>query len=136
MSSQPAQQAENELDRELAELLEVDRFEPPEGFRARAELRDPEIYRKADQDWQGGWASQAEQLHWFKRWDTVLDDAEPPFYKWFTGGKLNASYNCLDRHVLDGRGDRVAFHWRGEQGEERDITYASLLAEVQRLANA
>ena len=60
----------------------------------------------------------------------------PPFYKWFTGGKLNASYNCLDRHVEAGNGDRVAFHWRGEEGEERDVTYADLLRDVQRLANA
>ncbi|HEX5224999.1 MAG TPA: acetate--CoA ligase [Solirubrobacteraceae bacterium] len=136
MSSQQTRPQESELDRELASLLDVERFEPPEGFRATAELRDPEIYRKADEDWQTWWAGQAEQLHWFEPWEDVLDDSEPPFYKWFTGGKLNASYNCLDRHVLDGRGDRVAFHWRGEQGEERDITYAALLAEVQRLANA
>ena len=58
----------------------------------------------------------------------MLDDANPPFYKWFAGGTLNASYNCLDRHVEAGLGDRVAFHWRGEEGEERDITYAELLA--------
>ena len=68
------------------------------------------------------------ELHWFKPWDQVLDDSNPPFYKWFVGGKLNVSYNCLDRHVEAGNGDRVAFHWRGEEGEERDITYADLLA--------
>ena len=66
----------------------------------------------------------------------MLDDSNPPFYKWFVGGKLNVSHNCLDRHVAAGRGDRVAFHWRGEEGEERDITYAELLAEVERFANA
>ena len=66
----------------------------------------------------------------------MLDESEAPFYKWFTGGKLNASHNCLDRHVEAGRGDRVAFHWRGEEGEERDVTYADLLRDVQRLANA
>ena len=71
-----------------------------------------------------------------RRWDTVLDDSDPPFYKWFTGGKLNVSYNCLDRHVEAGNGDRVAFHWRGEEGEERDVTYADLLRDVQRFANA
>ncbi len=65
-----------------------------------------------------------------------LDDSNPPFYKWFTDGKLNASYNCLDRHVEAGLGDRVAYHWRGEEGEERDVTYAELLADVQRFANA
>ena len=66
----------------------------------------------------------------------MLDWSDPPFAKWFVGGKLNVSYNCLDRHVEAGRGDRVAFHWRGEEGEERDVTYADLLADVQRFANA
>ena len=83
-----------------------------------------------------GGPRQAEQLDWFKPWERVLDDDDPPFYKWFTGGTLNVSYNCLDRHVIAGRGDRVAFHWRGEEGQERDITYAELLAEVERFANA
>ena len=66
----------------------------------------------------------------------MLDDSNPPFFKWFADGKLNASYNCLDRHVEAGLGDRVAFHWRGEEGEERDVTYADLLRDTQRLANA
>ena len=66
----------------------------------------------------------------------MLDESDPPFYKWFKGGKLNASYNCLDRHVEAGRGERVAFHWRGEEGEERDVTYDDLLRDVQRFANA
>ncbi len=66
----------------------------------------------------------------------MLDDSNPPFYTWFADGTINVSYNCLDRHVLAGRGDRVAFHWRGEEGEERDLTYAELLDDVQRLANA
>ena len=60
----------------------------------------------------------------------VLDDSNPPFYKWFTGGKLNVSHNCLDRHVENGRGDRVAFHWHGEEGETRDVTYADLLRDI------
>ena len=68
--------------------------------------------------------------------DEALDDSDPPFYKWFADGKINASYNCLDRHVEAGNGDRVAFHWRGEEGEERDVTYADLLRDVQRFANA
>src|SRR5439155_22549971 len=72
----------------------------------------------------------------FRRWDTVLDDSNPPFYRWFLGGTLNVSFNCLDRHVQEGRGERIAFHWRGEDGEERDITYAQLLADVERFANA
>ncbi len=125
-----------QLDRELAELLEVERFAPPPEFRERALLNDPAIYEQAAHDPQGWWARQAEQLHWFRAWDTVLDDSNPPFYRWFAGGTLNASFNCLDRHVEAGIGDRVAFHWRGEEGQERDITYAELLSEVKRFANA
>ncbi len=124
------------LDGELAALLEVERFEPPAEFRERALLNDPAVYERAARDPQAWWAEQARALHWFKPWDTVLDDSNPPFYKWFVGGELNVSYNCLDRHVEAGRGERVAFHWRGEDGSERDITYAELLAEVQRFANA
>ena len=70
-----------------------------------------------------------------RRADAGLDDSNPPFYKWFADGKLNASYNCLDRHVEAGNGDRVAFHWHGEEGEEREVTYADLHRDVQRLAN-
>src|SRR6202142_375650 len=125
-----------ELEHELASLLDIEKFPPPAAFKKRALLGDPAIYEEADKDWQGWWVKQAEELHWFKKWDTVLDDSNPPFYKWFVGGQLNVSYNCLDRHVLAGRGERIAFHWRGEDGEERDITYAGLLADVERLANA
>ena len=126
----------DDLDHELAELLEVERFDPPAAFREHALLNDPAVYEEAERDWKGWWERQARELHWFKPWDQVLDDSNPPFYKWFIGGELNVSYNCLDRHVEAGRGDRVAFHWRGEEGEERDITYADLLGEVQRFANA
>ena len=124
------------LDRELAGLLAVERFDPPEQFREHALLSDPAVYERAAGDPQAWWAERARELHWFEEWSTVLDDSDPPFYKWFVGGTLNVSYNCLDRHVLAGRGDRVAFHWRGEEGEERDITYAELLADVERFANA
>jgi len=129
-------ESELELERELASLLDVERFEPSEAFRKHALLSDPAIYEEADADWQGWWVRQAEELDWFRKWDTVLDDSNPPFYKWFVGGQLNVSYNCLDRHVEAGRGDRVAYHWRGEEGEERNVTYADLLAEVERFANA
>ncbi len=125
-----------ELEHELAGLLDVETFDPPAAFREHALLSDPAVYEEAEADWQGWWVRQAQELHWFKPWDQVLDDSNPPFYKWFVGGKLNVSYNCLDRHVEAGRGDRVAFHWRGEEGEERDITYADLLGDVQRFANA
>src|SRR5687768_12374247 len=124
------------LDQELGELLEQETFPPPEDFRARAVHSDPSIYEEAEADPEGFWAQQAESLHWFRKWDQVLDWSNPPFAKWFVGGKLNVSYNCLDRHVEAGRGDRVAFHWRGEEGEERDVTYAALHADVQRFANA
>jgi acetyl-CoA synthetase len=128
--------AGGELDAELAALLEVELFQPPREFSERALLKDPAVYEQAARDPQAWWAAQAQELHWFQKWERVLDDDDPPFYKWFTGGTLNVSYNCLDRHVLAGLGDRVAFHWRGEEGQERDITYAQLLAEVERFANA
>ena len=136
MASQSEATAGGELDRELAHLLEVERFDPPAEFREHALLNDPAVYEQAAADPLAWWTSQAEQLDWFQQWTRVLDDDDPPFYRWFIGGTLNVSYNCLDRHVLAGRGDRVAFHWRGEEGEERDITYAELLAEVERFANA
>jgi acetyl-CoA synthetase len=136
MTPDPAQEDGEALDRELAGLLDVERFEPPAEFRELALLKDPEVYARAAADPQAWWSEQAEQLHWFRRWDTVLDDSNPPFYEWFTGGTLNVSYNCLDRHVLAGNGERIAIHWRGEEGQERDITYAQLLADVERLANA
>ncbi len=125
-----------ELDDRLASLLEVERFDPPAAFAENALLSDPEVYERAAADPQAWWAGQAERLDWFQKWTRVLDDDDPPFYKWFTGGTLNVSYNCLDRHVIAGRGERVAFHWRGEEGQERDITYAQLLAEVERCASA
>jgi acetyl-CoA synthetase len=124
------------LDRDLAALLEVERFEPPAEFREQALLNDPSIYEQAARDPQAWWAEQAEQLHWFRKWDQVLDDSNPPFYKWFIGGTLNASYNCLDRHVEAGLAGRVAYHWYGEEGEQRDITYGELLAEVKCFASA
>jgi len=136
MATEPQMAGGERLERELAELLDVESFEPAEGFRDRALLTDPEVYERAARDPLRWWAEQAEQLAWFSPFSEGLDDSDPPFYKWFKDGTLNASYNCLDRHVEAGIGDRVAFHWRGEEGEERDITYAELLAEVKRLASA
>ncbi|MDQ3850380.1 MAG: acetate--CoA ligase [Actinomycetota bacterium] len=126
----------DEVGRRLEELLEVDSFPPPAEFARDALLTDPEVYERANADPVAWWEEQARALDWFQEWDTALDASDPPFYKWFVGGKINASYNCLDRHVEAGRGDRVAFHWRGEEGEERDITYADLHRDVQRFANA
>src|SRR6201986_4629478 len=136
MASEPKAPDTGELDHERAELLEIESFEPPPEFSEHALLSDPAVYEEAARDPQGWWAGQAGRLHWFEPGETVLDDSNPPFYKWFVGGRLNASYNCLDRHVLEGRGERVAFHWHGEEGDRREITYAELLAEVQRFANA
>jgi len=124
------------LEKDLDALLEVEKFPPPEEFRANAVVQDAAIYEEAERDPEAFWAKQADELHWFEKWDQVLDWSNPPFAKWFVGGKLNASYNCMDRHVEAGLGDRVAFHWRGEEGEERDITYADLHRDVQRFANA
>jgi acetyl-CoA synthetase len=127
--------AADELEQELASLLDVERFPPPPEFAERALLSDPAIYEQAGADWKGWWEEQARELEWFEPWETVLDDSDPPFYKWFVGGSLNASYNCLDRHVAAGRGDRVAYHWHGEEGGETTLTYADLLRDVQRFAN-
>ncbi|HJS93501.1 MAG TPA: acetate--CoA ligase [Solirubrobacteraceae bacterium] len=127
---------EKSLESKLEEMLDTETFEPPEEFAKHALLDDPSVYDEADKDWKGWWMKQAKELHWFKEPSEDLDDSDPPFFKWFKDGKINASYNCLDRHVEDGNGDRVAFHWRGEEGEERDLTYEELLRDTQKLANA
>jgi acetyl-CoA synthetase len=124
------------LEQELETLLEIEKFEPPEEFREQANIKDASIFEAANADPEGFWAEQAKALDWAEEFDQVLDWSNPPFAKWFTGGKLNVSYNCVDRHVEAGNGDRVAFHWHGEEGEERTITYADLHGDVQRFANA
>jgi acetyl-CoA synthetase len=127
----------DELEKQLGALLEVEKFPPPEDFRKDSLVTDESIYEEAERDLEGFWARQAEQLvDWIEKPTQILDESDVPFYKWFADGKLNLSYNCLDRHVEAGNGDRVAYHWRGEQGEERDITYAELHRDVQRFANA
>jgi acetyl-CoA synthetase len=124
------------LESRLEGLLDQEKFPPPEGFRESAVVSDASIYDEADSDYEGFWAQQAEALDWERKWDQVLDWSDPPNAKWFVGGKLNVAHNCVDRHVEAGNGDRVAFHWRGEEGEERDITYADLHRDVQKFANA
>jgi acetyl-CoA synthetase len=129
--------SEEALERDLERLMEQGTFEPPKEFREKALIKDESVYEEAAKDPVGWWEQQAEELlDWDQKWDTGLDDSNAPFYKWFVGGKLNASYNALDRHVEAGKGDKVAFHWRGEEGEERDLTYGDLLRDVKRLANA
>jgi acetyl-CoA synthetase len=126
---------QQDLENELGDLLDQERFEPPQDFVADAMVSDESMYEEAARDPEAWWAKLAGELDWFEQWDAVLDESNPPYYKWFTGGKINASHNCLDRHIEAGLGDRVAFHWRGEEGEERDVTYADLHRDVQRLAN-
>ena len=117
-------------------LAEGRTFPPSESFKKDALVVDAEIYDEANVDYQGFWARQAgDLLDWYEEWDTILD-WDLPFAKWFVGGKLNASYNCLDRHIESGHGDQVAYHWEGEPGDTRTITYAQLLDDVCRLANA
>jgi acetyl-CoA synthetase len=128
---------EGTLERELGDLLEQDRFEPPEDFVKDALVTDLSMHEEAEKDPPAWWLKQTTELiDWFEEPKEALDDSNPPFFKWFSDGKLNVSYNCLDRHVDAGNGDRVAFHWRGEEGEEEDITYADLLRDVKKFANA
>jgi acetyl-CoA synthetase len=123
-------------DETLSNLLrENRRFEPPADLAKSANIT-AEAYDRANADRLGFWAEQAERLTWEQRWDQVLDWDNPPFAKWFVGGKLNAAYNCVDRHVEEGNGDRVAFHWVGEPGDTRTLTYAELKDEVCKAANA
>jgi acetyl-CoA synthetase len=128
---------EGTLERELGDLLDQERFEPPEDFVKDALVTDLSMHEEAEKDAPAWWLKQAtELLDWFEEPKEALDDSNPPFFKWFSDGKLNVSHNCLDRHVEAGNGDRVAFHWRGEEGEEEDVTYADLLRDVRKFANA
>ncbi len=123
------------LEAELGELLDQEVFEPPPEFREAALVRDESIHAEAARDPQAWWLEQTTALDWFAEPTQGVDDSNAPFYRWFADGKLNASYNCIDRHVEAGNGDRIAFHWHGEEGEEREVTYADLHRDVQRLAN-
>lgn len=116
-------------------LTEDRRFPPLDSFRARAVINDPGIYAHASADREAYWADWAGHLDWFETWEQVLEWT-PPYAKWFTGGKLNVSYNCLDRHLEAGHSDRTALIWEGEPGDELTYTYAELHEEVCRFANA
>jgi acetyl-CoA synthetase len=115
--------------------LESRRFPAPEQLAAQANV-GPDVYERAAQDRLGFWAEAADRLSWAQKWDEVLDWSNPPFAKWFVGGKLNVAYNCVDRHVEAGHGEQVAYHWEGEPGDTRTITYAQLKDEVCKAANA
>ena len=115
---------------------EARKFPPSTRFVAAATTSDQSLYEEAQRDYEGFWARQAHELiSWDSPWTTVCE-WDLPYSEWFVGGKLNASFNCLDRHVLAGRGNKVALYWEGEPGDTRVVTYADLLAEVQRFANA
>src|SRR3954451_9611577 len=108
---------EKTLESRLEERLGQGTFSPPDEFRENANVTDDSISDEADKDYEGFWAQQAETLDWEQKWDQVLDWSDPPTNHFaFGGGKLNVAYNCVDRHVEAGNGDRVAFHWRGEEG--------------------
>jgi acetyl-CoA synthetase len=120
----------------IRDLLKEDRtFPPSDGFKERALVTGAEIYDEASTDREGFWARQAADLDWFEEWDTILE-WETPYARWFVGGTLNVAHNCVDRHVEAGHGDQVAYHWEGEPGDTRTLTYADLLDQVQRAANA
>ncbi len=115
-------------------LLTEDRqYPPPETFSKQANVHDPGVYEEADRDFEAFWAKHAEELDWFEKWDQVLD-WNIPWAKWFVNGKINVSYNCVDRHLAE-RADKPAIVWEGEYGEQRVYTYAQLHVEVSKFAN-
>ena len=117
-------------------LLQEDRvFEPPAAFTAQANANDPGIYEEADRDHEGFWAKFAGELEWSRPWDTVCEWT-PPTVKWFLGGQINASVNCVDRHVRTARRNKAALIWEGEPGDRRTLTYWDLYQDVNRFANA
>ncbi|MCP4307145.1 MAG: acetate--CoA ligase [bacterium] len=119
----------------IENLLTEERLFPPSDAFVAAANAGPEVYDEADADYLAFWKKQAlERVSWFKEPTVVLDDSNPPFFKWFSDGELNVSYNCLDRHLED-KGDKVAFHWVGEPGDTQDITYRDLYERVTKLAN-
>lgn len=109
-------------------------IDPPAEFAAQANAK-ADLYEKAKADRLGFWASEAENLDWFKKWDKILDDSNPPFFKWFVGGKINACYNCVDRHVKTWRRNKAAIIFEGEPGDSQVLTYDQLYVEVQKFAN-
>ncbi len=116
-------------------LTEDRRFPPPEEFRSKAVVSDPEVYERAAGDREAYWVDWASKLDWFEPWSRVLD-WKPPYAQWFVGGKLNASHNCLDRHLDGPRAEQDAIIWEGEPGDTRTYSYRELHAEVCKFANA
>ena len=119
----------------ISALLEENRvFPPPAAFKAQALIKDEEVYQAASKDREAFWAERARKLDWYQEWDKVLE-WNPPHAKWFVGGKLNASYNCLDRHVKTSFKNKAAIIWEGEPGEQRTLTYWDLYRDVNKFAN-
>jgi acetyl-CoA synthetase len=120
---------------EIADLLQEDRvFPPPEDFRRQANVNDPEVYARAERDPEGFWAEFARELEWFTPWSQVLE-WKPPHARWFLGGTINASVNCVDRHVRGPRRNKAAIVWEGEPGDRRTLTYFDLYRQVGQFAN-
>src|SRR5436190_16426004 len=120
---------------EMNALLNEERdFPPSDDWRKNALANDPTVYARATKDPEGFWAAWAAELEWMKPWTRVLD-WKPPHAKWFVDGKINASVNCLDRHLKRGRRNKAAIVWEGEPGDRRTLTYFDLHREVNRFAN-
>ncbi len=136
MSTLPASVANRDIDSTLRENRV---FPPPAEFSAKAHIKSLEeyeaLYKQSIEDPEKFWADVARELHWFKPWDKVLE-WNLPWAKWFVGGQMNLSYNCVDRHALGARAQKTALIWEGEPGEIRRLTYSELHAEVQKFANA
>ena len=127
--------AEKKPPAEIADLLQEDRsFPPPAEFRAKANINDPAIYERAEQDPEAFWAAFASELEWFTKWSTVVE-WKPPHAKWFIGGTINASVNCVDRHVRGSRRNKAALIWEGEPGDRCTLTYFDLYRQVNQFAN-
>jgi len=123
-------------DPEISALLHEDRvFEPSAEFRAKANVRDTGPYEEAERDYEGFWATFASELEWSRKWTKVLDWTDPPHAKWFVGGQINASVNCVDRHIRTARRNKAAIIWEGEPGDRRTLTYFDLYRQVSAFAN-
>ncbi|MGH7663316.1 MAG: AMP-binding protein, partial [Gemmatimonadaceae bacterium] len=116
-------------------LTELRKFPPPDSFRETARVSDSQVYDAAERDPEAFWAGMASELEWSRKWDRVLE-WDPPHARWFTGGKLNASVNCVDRHIHGPRRNKAALIWEGEPGDRRTLTYWDLYVEVNRFASA
>ena len=121
--------------------LSGDVYHPTEEVINHANAKCDELYDFAERDYEGFWAKEAEELHWFQKWNKVLDDSKKPFFKWFTEGKTNICYNCLDVHQNSARRNKLALIWEAERGELKSFSYfhqhqlISIFLQVQKLNN-